>query len=70
MFLKLEDIKTGQKVCVNSASIKCFYQKGKEGTVVWFELLDDEQKQRGFIIKAKESFHYIFEAMRACGEAV
>lgn len=70
MLLKLEDIRTGLTVCIDSASIQCFYPEGKEGTVICFELLDEEQKQRGCIIKVKETFHDIFETLQACGEAV
>lgn len=70
MILKLEDIRTGQELCIDSASIQCFYPEGKDCTVVCFELLDEEQNLRGCIIKVKETFHDIFETLQACGEAV
>ena len=70
MLLKLEDMRTKQKVCIDSASIQCFYPEGKEGTVICFEVLDEMQELRGCVIKVKEAFQDIFDALQACGEAV
>ncbi len=70
MLLKLEDMRNKQKVCIDSASIQCFYPEGKEGTVMCLELLDEDSQQRGCVIKVKEAFQDIFETLQACGEAV
>ena len=70
MLLKLEDMRDGRKVCIDSASIQCFYPEGKEGTVICFEVLDERQELRGIVMKVRETFHDIFETLQACGEAV
>lgn len=70
MILKLEDIRTGKSLCVNSNSVKCFYPEGKEGTVMCLELLDEDSQQRGCVIKVKEAFQDIFETLQACWEAL
>ena len=69
MILKLEAIRTGNSICVNSNTVTCFYPEGKEGTVVCFEVLDEDSQKKGFVIKVKESFQDIFETLQACGEA-
>ena len=70
MFLKLVDMQNDRSLCINSAAVTCFYPEGKEGTVVCFEVLDENSERRGFVIKVKEEFRDILEALLACGEAL